>query len=392
VLLFLAGLGAYGILRAGIGVTDTHILIRSALGSTRAVPWQDVTGFAVTGSGRGRAFRVLGQGRQRWNTVGCSPTGWNRQEDELARWRLTRALEDERLARNPGAASEVPSCPPEPVRLSWARRWGQRLFIDTILVGFLGLSVWLAWSAAANVGLTFRAAGGAGTPGYFIPQSKTCDKSCWWYGEFRLPDGRVARTSVTIADTPYRDLQAGTPVAATDVGDDDTSNGGSGVVFPAHDPGAWSSTVTDLVRSAGWAAMLLSFLLGQVLRRARRPARRHLRTENRWLAGLASAYITDVMPRARLLAWLRRAEPADAPPEAGDEITAELTANYWAAYDTRMTSVGLIDVARQFPGLVGHRRHGRGVASEQDRGDRTRPRELAADRPAQHHDGPRARP
>lgn len=275
VVLFLAGLWAYGILRAGIGVTSTHLLIRGALGSTRAVPWGDVTGFAVTGSGRARAFRVLGQGGQRWNTVGCSPAGWNRQEDELARWRLTRALEDERLARNPGAASEVPSCPPEPVRAPWARRWGRRLFTDTILAAFLGLSVWLAWSAAASVGLAFRAAGGAGTPGYFIPQSKSCDKSgCTWYGEFRLPDDRVARTSVTIADTPWGDLQVGTPVAATDVGDDNTSNGGSGVVFPAHDPGAWSSTVTDLVRSVGWAAMLLSLLLGQVLRRPRLPERR----------------------------------------------------------------------------------------------------------------------
>jgi hypothetical protein len=75
------------------------------------------------------------------------------------------------------------------------------------------------------------------------------------------------------ADTPYGDLQTGTSVAATDVGDNDTSNGGSGVVFPAHDPGAWSNTVTNLVRSVGWAAMLLSLLLGQVLRRPRLPER-----------------------------------------------------------------------------------------------------------------------
>ena len=276
VVLFLAGLWAYGVLRAGIGVTGTHLLIRGALGSARAVPWRDVTGFAVTGSGRARAFSVLGQGGQRWNTVGCSPSGWNRQEEELTRWRLTRALEDERLARNPGAASAVPSSPPEAVRASWARRWGLRLFIDAVVVAFLGLSVWLAWSAAASVGLAFRAADGAGTPGYFIPQSKSCDpkSGCTWYGEFRLPDGRAARTGVTIADTPSGDLQTGAPVAATDVGDNDTSNGGSGVVFPAHDPGAWSSTVTDLVRSVGWAAMLLSLLLGQVLRRPRLPERR----------------------------------------------------------------------------------------------------------------------
>jgi hypothetical protein len=59
------------------------------------------------------------------------------------------------------------------------------------------------------------------------------------------------------------------------------------------------------------------------------------------------------MPTARILSWLRRAKPDAGPPDAGDEITAELTATYWAAYDARMASVGLIDVARQFPGLVG---------------------------------------
>jgi len=145
-----------------------------------------------------------------------------------------------------------------------------RLLMDTIIVGFLGLAVYLAWSAGANVGLAFRAADGAGTPGSFIPQSKTCGKSsCTWYGEFRLPDGRVARTDVTIADTASGDLHAGLPVAAADVGDDDTSSGGTGVVFPAHDPGAWSSNVADLVRSGGVAVLLASLLAGQVVRRPR---------------------------------------------------------------------------------------------------------------------------
>jgi hypothetical protein len=146
--------------------------------------------------------------------------------------------------------------------------------IDATMVAFLGLAAYLAWSAAVNAGPAFRAAGGAGTHGYFIPQSEQCDKgNCTWYGDFRLPDGRGTRGNVTIADTSSADLRAGTPVAATDVGDDDTSNGGSGVVFPAHDPGAWSGTVTDLVWGVGWAATLLSLLLGQVLCRSRLPQR-----------------------------------------------------------------------------------------------------------------------
>ncbi len=57
------------------------------------------------------------------------------------------------------------------------------------------------------------------------------------------------------------------------------------------------------------------------------------------------------MGSARFVGWLRRARPA---PEApADEETAELTANYWRAYDARMASVGFRDVARRFPGLVG---------------------------------------
>ena len=50
--------------------------------------------------------------------------------------------------------------------------------------------------------------------------------------------------------------------------------------------------------------------------------------------------------------WLRRARAAREVP--ADEITAELTASYWRAYDARMASVGFRDVARRFPGLVGH--------------------------------------
>ena len=52
-----------------------------------------------------------------------------------------------------------------------------------------------------------------------------------------------------------------------------------------------------------------------------------------------------------LLGRLRRAGAARAVPD--DEVTAELTADYWAAYDARMAAVGFRAVARRFPGLVG---------------------------------------
>jgi ATP-binding cassette subfamily B protein len=57
------------------------------------------------------------------------------------------------------------------------------------------------------------------------------------------------------------------------------------------------------------------------------------------------------MRTARLGGWLRRTKAAREAP--ADEETAELTANYWEAYDARMASVGFGDVARRFPGLVG---------------------------------------
>jgi len=54
---------------------------------------------------------------------------------------------------------------------------------------------------------------------------------------------------------------------------------------------------------------------------------------------------------ARLGRWLRRGRAAR--DTSRDEEMAELTAEYWQAYDTRMATVGFSDVARRFPGLVG---------------------------------------
>jgi ATP-binding cassette, subfamily B, bacterial len=53
------------------------------------------------------------------------------------------------------------------------------------------------------------------------------------------------------------------------------------------------------------------------------------------------------MRAARLRRWLAARETSP------DEELAELTADYWDAYDARMAAVGFGDVARRFPGLVG---------------------------------------
>ena len=79
----------------------------------------------------------------------------------------------------------------------------------------------------------------------------------------------------------------------------------------------------------------------------------------RWWRGLS---------RLRLAAWRKRTgetagrePPGDGPPaarrpagdEAADHETAELTAEYWRAYDQRLATVKFSDVARRFPALIG---------------------------------------
>src|SRR5579863_2061068 len=49
-----------------------------------------------------------------------------------------------------------------------------------------------------------------------------------------------------------------------------------------------------------------------------------------------------------------------------DELTAELTASYWQAYDQRMASTGFRAIARQFPSIVGQAMRLAGAANRRD--------------------------
>jgi ATP-binding cassette subfamily B protein len=49
----------------------------------------------------------------------------------------------------------------------------------------------------------------------------------------------------------------------------------------------------------------------------------------------------------------RRRHPDQAPQVPGDELTAELTASYWEAYDRRLAETSFRAIARQFPELIG---------------------------------------
>jgi ATP-binding cassette, subfamily B, bacterial len=52
--------------------------------------------------------------------------------------------------------------------------------------------------------------------------------------------------------------------------------------------------------------------------------------------------------------WLGRRRRDSEPEAQADELSAELSAAYWDAYDERMASIGFLSMARQFPGLIGH--------------------------------------
>jgi ATP-binding cassette, subfamily B, bacterial len=49
----------------------------------------------------------------------------------------------------------------------------------------------------------------------------------------------------------------------------------------------------------------------------------------------------------------RQRQPDAAAGEQADELTAELSASYWRAFDERMSSIGFRAMARRFPGIVG---------------------------------------
>jgi hypothetical protein len=104
------------------------------------------------------------------------------------------------------------------------------------------------YTGATGLGPAIRAARGVGSVGYFIPRSQSCGRSCSWTGNFRLPDGTVARRNVVLYDASVSAVKAGVPVAARD-------SGGHGV-FPRHDPGAWG-TSTLLVYGGVWGIVLM---------------------------------------------------------------------------------------------------------------------------------------
>lgn len=247
-------------LRAGIGVTTDRIIIRTA-GSTEMVPWAQVTGFegGKVGSqsrGEGRVF-VLTSGGKRWHTLGYSAARTSAAE----LWQLLRALEDERLARMPGAVSTLPASPPPPPEPgeTFAARFLAGLGVIA-LVAFGSLPLYVG---VTGIGPGLRAAGGGGTVGYYIPQRETAGRGGQWYGEFRLPDGTVTRRDTGIEDVSRGALRTGVPVVARDTGYSDG-------VFPRDDPGAWHGPA-DMFAVAAWfyAAALGRIIWLGILRRRR---------------------------------------------------------------------------------------------------------------------------
>ncbi|MCW2935303.1 MAG: hypothetical protein JWM19_6265 [Actinomycetia bacterium] len=259
VLLTGVAVGAWLPLRAGIGVTARHILIRQPAGRPAEIPWSQVTGFTggkshAGGRGDGERVFVLTSDGKRWHTVGCSTS--RRSAWEL--WQLMRALEDERLARTPGAVSTLPAAPSTPA----PRKPGAARFVGAFVLIAIGAGL-LYWGAT-GLGPGLRAARGQGTAGYFIPQRATGrGGGALWYGEFRLPDGTVTLRNVYIADTSVTAVRAGVPVAARDAG-------AAGYVYPRDDPGAWHGT-TGVLADGAWLWLTATVVIIQrVIHRPRR--------------------------------------------------------------------------------------------------------------------------
>lgn len=239
--------------RAGIGVTSEHILIRSSFGDTRAIPWAQVTGFeygvedpndkSKNENKSQKAVLVLTSGGERLQTGGYAPDNPSLTEA----WPLLRTLEAERLARTPGAESTLPPAPP-PGR---EKAGETTLYACLSLVVLLGFGVGCLYAGVTGIGPGLRATHGEGTVGYFVPTDVPGGKGAV-SGNFRLPDGTVSRRDTGIEDLGKDKLHVGIPVASLDTGDPDG-------VFPRDDPGAWHSSAIMLVWAAWclWSAIMV---------------------------------------------------------------------------------------------------------------------------------------
>lgn len=260
ILLLVCLMGAYGMLRAGIGVTPDQVLIRSGIGTTEAIPWSKVARFEVrvdTGRTSG-LIDVFGTDGQRRSTFGCVAGGSSRRETLIAGWQLVSALEAERLKHAPGAAATASSPVPRPALPPWTPRghWVPRVLGSVALLVIIAGTAWLGSWALGSLGPAFRAADAVGTLGYFIPQSGGCGR-CSWSGEFRLPDGTVTLRNVTLNDAGSG-VRIGLPVPARDTGDG---------IYPASDPGAWGPAMAVMVESYCTAALFAAVGIAPLFRR-----------------------------------------------------------------------------------------------------------------------------
>ena len=93
-------------LRAGIGITDQGVLVRSALGWTRWASWSEIDHFEIVKQryqregGKGVAIAVMLINRRPLVTLGCSYQPWDKWTDSNRKilQDLLNTLEDERAA------------------------------------------------------------------------------------------------------------------------------------------------------------------------------------------------------------------------------------------------------------------------------------------------------
>ena len=152
--------------------------------------------------------------------------------------------------------------------LSGRSRRRRRSAFSRAVGSIIGLAVAIFLLVYGGIGLgpAVSAAQGHGTRGYFVAQSESCDSHnvCTWSGEFKLPNGTVARTNVGFVGSDSAMVQ-GTVIAALDTGDPTS-------VYQADSSDQWIQPAVFLLMGV---LLLLGFGRMHLLafrRRARRPS------------------------------------------------------------------------------------------------------------------------
>jgi hypothetical protein len=249
--------------RAGITATGREVTLRSPLGRPRRVPWSHVAAFEVVHRPGEYLPAVRCDDGHILHTVGCA----FKSRQQAAE--VVEHLEAARPASGGPADAYAPW--PDQKKISRADFISHEIKVFGPLAGLVagGLAlivVGLIGSVyyAGNLGHAVRAEDGLGSTGTFVAKTETCDKGCWWSGNF-TPPGGPTKHGVSLAE-PDSALSAGQAVPALD-------EGTAGEVYLPKD--SWPVTNDVLAMIMCPASVLGGAALIAVAWRRERRRRRH---------------------------------------------------------------------------------------------------------------------